>query len=60
MRKKIKIFSGHHDIAAIEQDINHWLSKNPDIRIINVTQSQTNVAPQGWNLIISVVFEVLG
>ena len=58
MKKKIKIFSAYHDIAAIEQDINDWLARNPDIRIVDVTQSQTNVAPQGWNLVISVVYEL--
>jgi hypothetical protein len=59
MKRQVKIFSAYHDIAAIEQDINRWLSQHPEVRIITVTQSQTNVAPQGWNLIISVFFEAV-
>jgi hypothetical protein len=58
MKRKVKIFSAYHDIAAIEQDINNWLSQHPEVRIIDVTQSQTNAA-QGWNLIISVFFETV-
>jgi hypothetical protein len=59
MKRHVKIFSAYHDVAAIEQDINRWLSQHPEVRIITVTQSQTNVAPQGWNLIISVFFETV-
>ena len=57
MTKKIKIFSAYQDIAAIEADINNWLSKNPDIRIVDVVQSQTVVPPQRWNLVISMLYE---
>ena len=59
MKKKIKMFSAYHDIAAIEQEMNHWLAQNPDILITNVAQSQTNVLPQGWILIISIFYEIV-
>lgn len=59
MTKKIKIFSAYQDIAAIEADINEWLASNPDLRIIDVVQSQTYVPPQRWNLVISVLYETV-
>jgi len=57
MAKKIKIFAAYQDVAAIEQDINDWLSQNPNILIVSVTQSETNVPPQGWKLVISILYE---
>lgn len=56
MPKKIKIFNSYQDVAAIEMDINDWLSKNPDAIILHVTQSETNTS-QGWILVISILYE---
>jgi hypothetical protein len=56
MVRKIKIFSVYQDIAALELEINDWLAQNPNIRIIDFVQTQTNTS-QGWNLIITILYE---
>jgi len=56
MVRKIKIFSVYQEISALELEINDWLAQNPNIRIIEMLQTQTNT-PQGWSLIISVLYE---
>jgi hypothetical protein len=54
--RKIKIFSTFQDVSALEVEINDWLSKNANIRIIQMLQSEQST-PQGWNLIITIFFE---
>jgi hypothetical protein len=56
MLRKVKIFSSLQDVAALEVEINDWLSENPNVRIIDMLQTQSTT-PQGWNLIITVFYE---
>jgi hypothetical protein len=56
MVRKIKIFSVYQDISALELEINDWLAQNPNTRIIEMLQTQSNTT-QGWNLIITVLYE---
>jgi len=54
--RKIKIFSTFQDVSLLEVEINDWLSKNTNIRIIQMLQSELGT-PQGWNLIITIFYE---
>jgi hypothetical protein len=54
--RKIKIFTTYQDVAALEVEINEWLVENPNIRVIQLLQSEVGT-PQGWNLIISFFYE---
>jgi hypothetical protein len=54
--RKIKIFSTFQDVATSEVEINEWLAENPNIRVIQLLQSEIGT-PQGWNLIISILYE---
>jgi hypothetical protein len=54
--RKIKIFSAYQDVPALEGTINDWLSENPKVRIIQILQTESN-RPQGWNLIITILYE---
>jgi hypothetical protein len=56
MMKKIKIFTTFQDVSALQVEINGWLTQNPDIRIFQTLQSETST-PQGWNLIITFLYE---
>jgi len=54
--RKIKIFLSFQDVAALEVEINDWLSENPNVRIIQLLQSTQNT-PKGWNLVITTFYE---
>ena len=56
MTRKLKIFTTFQDVSALELEMNDWLSKNTNIRIIQVLQSEVG-APQGWILIITILYE---
>jgi hypothetical protein len=56
MRRKIKIFVSFQDAAALEVEINDWLSQNPNIRIIQMLQTTHNT-PKGWHLVITLLYE---
>jgi hypothetical protein len=57
MTRKIKIFTSFQDVSALEVEINDWLSQNPNVRIIQMLQSDVDT-PQGWSLIITVFYEI--
>lgn len=54
--RKIKIFSTFQDVPVLEAQINDWLAENPKVRIIQMLQTESN-RPQGWNLIITILYE---
>ncbi|MGD8262120.1 MAG: hypothetical protein PVJ22_07155 [Desulfobacterales bacterium] len=56
MVRKVKIFATLQDVAALEVEINDWLSDSQNVRVIQMMQSETST-PQGWNLIITIFYE---
>jgi hypothetical protein len=54
--RKVKIFATLQDVAALEVEINDWLSDSQNVRVIQMMQSETST-PQGWNLIITIFYE---
>jgi hypothetical protein len=54
---KIKFFSGfHQDFATLENEINQWLSDNPDIHIIQLTQCEIS-SKQGRDMVVTILFK---
>lgn len=56
MRPKIKIFVSFQDAAALEVEVNEWLSENPNIRIIQMLQTNHDTT-KGWNLVVTLFYE---
>lgn len=52
---KVVIFSGA-DTSRLETQVNDWLSRNPLVRILHVTQSESGHPDADWALTLTLTY----
>jgi hypothetical protein len=57
MAKKIKIFSTKDNSQKLENEINQWFLTNDDIKIIEVSSSDSRDAQSGFIITIAIIYE---
>ena len=59
MHHQIKVFSCH-TIQELEKQVNHWLTDNPGIEVLQFRQSETGRGGMEWFITFTVLFKKIG
>ena len=53
---RVRIFNSQHSAQDLESKVNEWLSINPDIEVVLITQSESGKQNEDWGVTLTIVY----